>query len=98
MTMEEKLSVSFHNCLIYSKMDHNSLIIGNKDYIVVETPEKSLNPSQMSVQHTVEIIDDDETERLHETFALDLTPITERIRVTPSLAQLTATITDDDGM
>ena len=90
--------MSFHDCLIYKVIDHNSLIIGNEDYIVKETPEQRLNPSQMSVQHTVEIIDDNETERLHETFALDLTPTTERVRVAPSFAQLTATITDDDGM
>ena len=90
--------MSFHDCFIYSVMDHNSLIIGNKDYVVVEIPEQRLNPSQMSVQHTVKVIDDNETERLHETFALDLTPVTERVRVAPSFAQLTATITDDDGM
>ena len=63
----------------------------------METPERRLYPGQMSVRHTVEIKDDNVTERLHETFTLDLIPIT-GVWISPSFAQLTATIIDDDGM
>ena len=98
MTMEEKLLVSCHNCLTCDVVDNNYLILETHDYIVLDTSETQIDPGQISVQHTVQILDDNVTEKYHETFTLGLVSINGRVRVNPSFDQLTATIVDDDGM